>query len=249
MAVGASEEGPRQNERPHVRSPLQVALHCGAMMVKAINVVKVSVLDPIAVCMALMEVVARHRHFWAIENARLVHVVPSIKVGPVVGIIIHGKELGPLVAHFWIAEVWVVRCARPTPAIVLTPAFRLRVKVKLTNLREHVVALVLFDVGVDDRHEFPLRLRKRVEQYIGLGKVRRVPSEVLLPIGVVNVEPKDIVGYIVLVEFLVDAHRIIDVHVIPARLVLADCRKRRETRHPGHSVVLLHHCLRRRPSE
>mmetsp|Transcript_42786 Transcript_42786/g.132453 ORF Transcript_42786/g.132453 Transcript_42786/m.132453 type:complete len:527 (-) Transcript_42786:24-1604(-) len=249
VAVRPRKKGPREHKRPHIGSALKLPLHGGHVVVEAVDVVHVPVLNPEAAGVALVEVVPRHGHLRAVEDARLVHVVPGVEVGPVVGVVVHGEELRPLVPHLRVAEVRVGGGARPAPAVVQLAAVGLREEVKLLELGVDAVPVFALDVRVYDRHQLPFGLFQPIQQLVGLVEVGGVPSEVLLPVRVLDVQPEDVVGDVVLVELPVHAQGILDVHVVPARLVLAHGAEGRQPRQPCHRVVLLQHRVRRRPGE
>lgn len=193
VLVGPREERAGEHEGPDVRGSLQLALDRGHVVVEAVDVVHVAVLDPVVVRVALVEVVAWHRHLGPIEDAGLVHVVPRVKVRPVVWVVVHREELGPLVPHRRVAEVRVEGGARPTPAVVLLPALGLGEEVHVLELLEDPVALLALDVRVDDRHELALGLLEGVQELVGLVEVSGVPREVLLAVSMLNVEPEHVV--------------------------------------------------------
>mmetsp|Transcript_2072 Transcript_2072/g.8074 ORF Transcript_2072/g.8074 Transcript_2072/m.8074 type:complete len:236 (+) Transcript_2072:1067-1774(+) len=221
QAVRAREESTCQHEGSYRRGPEELALNTGHVVVEAVDVVNVAVLDVVAGRMALVQVVARHRDLGAVEDAGLVHVIPSIQIHSVVRVVVQGEELGPLIAHVGVAEVRVERRTRPAPTVVLLPALRLREEVQVLQLFVDVITLVLLDVRVDDRHQLSLVDGQRVQKFVRLREVRRMPSEVLLRVRVLDVQPQHVVGYVVLVELRVDADGIGGVHIVPPGLVLA----------------------------
>mmetsp|Transcript_2071 Transcript_2071/g.8067 ORF Transcript_2071/g.8067 Transcript_2071/m.8067 type:complete len:222 (+) Transcript_2071:1076-1741(+) len=221
MPMRSSEEGPREHKGPHVWGSFQLPLHGRHVVVEAVDVVNIAMLYVVAPGVALVKVVAWHRNLWTVEDAGLVHVIPSIQIHSVVRVVVQGEELGPLIAHVGVAEVRVERRTRPAPTVVLLPALRLREEVQVLQLFVDVITLVLLDVRVDDRHQLSLVDGQRVQKFVRLREVRRMPSEVLLRVRVLDVQPQHVVGYVVLVELRVDADGIGGVHIVPPGLVLA----------------------------
>lgn len=75
----------------------------------------------------------------------------------------------------------------------------------------------------------------------GLGKTAGVPGEVPLAISMLDVQPNDIAGQVVVIEALIDFQHIGLVPVVPAALVVAEGEERGQClgpcRHGGHSGV------------
>lgn len=60
----------------------------------------------------------------------------------------------------------------------------------------------------------------------GLSEVACVPSEVLLPIGVLNVEPQDIVRDVVLLKLVIHRLNVLHVQIVPTALMVAKKRRK-----------------------
>mmetsp|Transcript_64894 Transcript_64894/g.208992 ORF Transcript_64894/g.208992 Transcript_64894/m.208992 type:complete len:680 (+) Transcript_64894:387-2426(+) len=246
VAVRPRKKGPREHKRPHIGSALKLPLHGGHVVVEAVDVVHVPVLNPEAAGVALVEVVPRHGHLRAVEDARLVHVVPGVELRPAVRVDVGLEELRPCVPRCGVAEVRVVGRARPAEALVERPVLASGEHARrLQPLEGGVVGLAL-DVGVDDRHDLPVAAPKGVQHPPGVGKVLRVPGEVLLGVRVLQVQPEEVVGDPHRVEAPVHLHDVLHVHVVPPRLVLAQRRERGQPGPAGDDVVLPQHVLGRR---
>mmetsp|Transcript_139176 Transcript_139176/g.433055 ORF Transcript_139176/g.433055 Transcript_139176/m.433055 type:complete len:583 (-) Transcript_139176:415-2163(-) len=245
VAVRADEEGPRQHEGPHLGRPRQLALHAGLVVEEAVGVVDVPVLDVKAVRVAPVKVIARHRDLGSIEDAGLVHVVPGVQLWPAVGVDAGVEQPRPDLPGGGVAEVGVVRGPRPAKALVLGAVAAPDEDVRLLEPGEDRVVVVTLDVGVDDGHHLPVALGQRVQHPPGVREVLRVPREVALRVGVLQIQPQDVVGNPGVVEALVHLKNVLHIHVVPTGLVLAKCRKRWKSRPTGHSIVLLQDRLRR----
>mmetsp|Transcript_73215 Transcript_73215/g.205608 ORF Transcript_73215/g.205608 Transcript_73215/m.205608 type:complete len:460 (+) Transcript_73215:270-1649(+) len=215
VPVGAGEEGARQDEWPHIGSALQLPLHRGHVMVEAVDVVHVAVLHFVAGHVALVQVVSRHGHLWTVEDAWLVHIIPCVQILPVVGVVVHGEELRPLGPHVRVAEISVRGGAWPTPTVVLAAVLRLGEQVAVPQRSEDTVAVIFLDVRIDDRDQLPLRSVQTIQELVRLREVSRVPSEVLLTVGVLDVQPQDIIWDVVLVELAVDGQGVGDIYIVP----------------------------------
>ena len=91
----------------------------------------------------------------------------------------------------------------------------------LERIHDGVVALVL-DMRIDNVHQLAVMLVQLLLHVQRLSESHGIPGEVLLAIGVLNVEPDHIVRDVALVELAVDVHDILISNVIPATLVICD---------------------------
>lgn len=105
--MGASEEGTRQDEGANIWSSRQLPLHSGHMMIEAIDIVHIPMFNLVVIFTALVQIVSWHGHLRPIEDTWLIHIVPSVEIWPVVGIVIHPEKAGPELSGLWIAEIWV----------------------------------------------------------------------------------------------------------------------------------------------
>mmetsp|Transcript_85066 Transcript_85066/g.259867 ORF Transcript_85066/g.259867 Transcript_85066/m.259867 type:complete len:650 (+) Transcript_85066:880-2829(+) len=119
----------------------------------------------------------------------------------------------------------------------------------VADLLEHVELIVLLDVWVHHVDELPALRGDRIDHLARRGEVGRVPREVRLPVGVLDVQPHDVVGDVVLVEALVHGVHIPLAHVVPPALVLAQGPERWHGRGTCERVKLGGHLRRRRPNE
>lgn len=63
-----------------------------------------------------------------------------------------------------------------------------------------------------------------LKHVLGAGELVGVPGEVALAVGVLDVQPDEVVGDVVLVEALVHSLYVLLVVVVPAALVIGQCR-------------------------
>lgn len=75
----------------------------------------------------------------------------------------------------------------------------------------------------------------------GLGETAGIPGEVPLAISMLDVQPNDITGQVVIIEALIDFQHIGLIPIVPAALVVAEGEERGQClgpcRHGGHSGV------------
>mmetsp|Transcript_9856 Transcript_9856/g.18575 ORF Transcript_9856/g.18575 Transcript_9856/m.18575 type:complete len:260 (-) Transcript_9856:556-1335(-) len=111
----------------------------------------------------------------------------------------------------------------------------------------HVVAVVALDVRVDNVHHLAALGGDVVLHARRCGEEVLVPCEVALAVGVLDVQPDDVVGHDVLVKAVVHLVHIRLVTVVPAALVVPDGEERRQVGVARQRRVLLHHVCGRRP--
>ena len=67
-----------------------------------------------------------------------------------------------------------------------------------------------------------------VDHIHGIGELLRVPSEISLAVGVLDVQPNDVDGNVELVEVGVDRENVVLIVVVPSTLVISDGEGRRK---------------------
>mmetsp|Transcript_48915 Transcript_48915/g.157332 ORF Transcript_48915/g.157332 Transcript_48915/m.157332 type:complete len:741 (+) Transcript_48915:977-3199(+) len=299
VLVRADEEGPREHEGPVPRHALLQAFEGGPMMVVAVHVVHIPVLD-VAVG---VDGIPRASHLGAVENGRLVHVVPDVQV--LVGALVLVEcELGaPVVAHPRVREVGVPRGARPAPALEvrdrrvrvrdlfalpfslvcrvrdlghlplavllivpdlrlhrrgvvdllrLLPVRRLGVrrvihhlpvdlldeKALITDLLIDMELVILLDVRIHHVDKHPALGGYGVHHFLRRREARRVPCEVGLAVGVLDVKPNHVIREVVLVVVGIHTQGVLLGHVVPAALMFAQGPQRRHGRTARQRVEL-----------
>ncbi|KAL8773282.1 MAG: hypothetical protein Q9194_004379, partial [Teloschistes cf. exilis] len=184
---------------------------------ETVDVVHVAVLPA-----AEMEVVLRHRRFWAVEHGGLVHVVPEESVRSDALEAGVGEKRFPPLDNSRVEGVGPVGGTGPAPAledvVVLIDDGKI---LSLQCIHYRVVGFVL-DVRIHDDDKFAAIVSEMFLHAKGVGKVVFVPGEIFLAFGILNVEPDDVVRDSVLVEFAVDVFDILVSHVIPSALVIAE---------------------------
>ena len=63
--------------------------------------------------------------------------------------------------------------------------------------------------GVNDGHKLAVMLVELLVHLLGVGESIRIPREVLLLVRVLDVEPDDVVGNVVLVKLAIDVHNVL----------------------------------------
>mmetsp|Transcript_75972 Transcript_75972/g.195731 ORF Transcript_75972/g.195731 Transcript_75972/m.195731 type:complete len:317 (+) Transcript_75972:1215-2165(+) len=91
----------------------------------------------------------------------------------------------------------------------------------VTDLLVDVEVLLLLDMRIDNVDELAALRRDGVGHLVGRGEIGRVPREVSLTVGVLDVKPDDIVWDVVLVVARIHCGHVLLAHVVPAALVLA----------------------------
>jgi hypothetical protein len=103
-----------------------------------------------------------------------------------------------------ISEIDISRVSGPAPSVEFASARLLYINICLLRATVDVVVIVDLDVRVDNCHHLaPLRCDV-LDHFIRRRKFDRIPSEVALSVGVLDVEPYDIGRNVVNVEVCVD---------------------------------------------
>jgi hypothetical protein len=103
-----------------------------------------------------------------------------------------------------ISEIDICRVAGPAPSVEFASARLLYINICLFRATVDVVVIVDLDVRVDNCHHLaPLRCDV-LDHFIWRWKFDRIPREVALSVGVLDVEPDDIGRNVVNVEVCVD---------------------------------------------
>mmetsp|Transcript_118101 Transcript_118101/g.220809 ORF Transcript_118101/g.220809 Transcript_118101/m.220809 type:complete len:268 (-) Transcript_118101:1761-2564(-) len=115
VLVRTDEERAGEHKGAITRSSFLQALEGGPMHVVAVHVVQISVFH----ISVWMDCITRHRDLWAVEDRRLIHVVPDVSIGIGALVLAQCKLAAPVFAHLWIREIWVARCTRPAPPFIV----------------------------------------------------------------------------------------------------------------------------------
>lgn len=92
----------------------------------------------------------------------------------------------------------------------------------------HKIATFAFDVGIDDSNELTSGARQVVHHVLGVGKLNRIPGEVLLSISVLNVQPHDVDRHVVGVKVFDDRSDIVFIVVVPSALMICQSKVLKE---------------------
>mmetsp|Transcript_8128 Transcript_8128/g.30544 ORF Transcript_8128/g.30544 Transcript_8128/m.30544 type:complete len:725 (+) Transcript_8128:1218-3392(+) len=239
-----SVEGAGQNEGTLIllRAPEREASAGCHVQVQPVDVVPLPAFYALPVQLRFL-----HGHLGPIEDRRLVHVIPREQVQSRSLILVQRELLRPPLPNVRTGEVRIGRAAGPAPAVVvLLAAFVLDVVSLRSRLVVDVVARVPLDVGIDDGDHLPALGSKALLHLHGVGEERLVPREVLLLIGVLNIQPDHVDGEVVVLEALVDLRNVLLVLVVPPALVKTQREHRGQIRRPRDVSVLRHHALGRR---
>ena len=192
----------------------------------AVGVVDVAVLPAVVV-----DAVLGHRHLDAVEDGRLVHVVPDEGVAHAAREAVVTEQRLPPLARRGQEAVDPQRLAWPAVALPRRGGLLVLDREVLgRQLLVHAVPVELLDVRVDDGDELARALVELRLHADGVRERQRIPREVLLVVEVVNVKPDDVVGDVVLVELAVDAAYVLVRHVVPAALVVRNGELLRQLR-------------------
>mmetsp|Transcript_62451 Transcript_62451/g.149055 ORF Transcript_62451/g.149055 Transcript_62451/m.149055 type:complete len:262 (+) Transcript_62451:1252-2037(+) len=104
----------------------------------------------------------------------------------------------------------------------------------------HLVAILLLDVGVNNRNEFSLGSGDALHHLLRRWEIAGVPSKILLAIRVLDVEPDNIHWQVILIKVLVDHLHILLISVVPAALMLAQGKQGWQRRKACEGMPLLH---------
>mmetsp|Transcript_43433 Transcript_43433/g.114479 ORF Transcript_43433/g.114479 Transcript_43433/m.114479 type:complete len:226 (+) Transcript_43433:1267-1944(+) len=207
-------------------------------MKETVHVVDVPMFHRVVLHVTLVQIISRHCHLRPIEDARFIHVVPCVEVRPAVRIKVRLEELGPLVAHLWVAEVRVHGVPWPTPALILAKRRIPRQQIARLQFLVDCILGFFLDVRINYRDKLALGGGKAVKQLVSILEMSGMPCKILLAIGVLDVQPKHVVGNTVLVKIGVHCKGVLHIHVVPPRLVFAECRHRWHAGKSCHCVVL-----------
>lgn len=67
-----------------------------------------------------------------------------------------------------------------------------------------------------------------LKHFFGLWEILRVPGEVAFAIRVLNVQPNEVIGDVVLIKPLINSFYIFLINIVPATLMVSESGKRRE---------------------
>ncbi len=126
----------------------------------------------------------------------------------------------PPQSHALLTKVGPGGAARPAPAVDGIAVLVLDEQVALLGLAVDVVAGVDLDVRVDDGDELAAVQCQVLHHLLGVRELDGVPREVALAVGVLDVEPEDVEGQLVLLEAGVHGAHVLLVVVVPAALVV-----------------------------
>ena len=185
VLLGSSKGRPCQDERSEaVVGSLKVAFESAHDVEVSVQVVNVAVLPS-----SVVDDVLGHGDLGAVEHAWLVHVVPSVDVQGRSLVVVEHVLLGEVFASFRVEKVRVVRSSGPAPTFVIASVFGLDVKAEIGQVLVHPVAVVLLDVRVDDGDKLAADGCQVGDHFERRRELPVVPGEVLLGVGVLDVEP------------------------------------------------------------
>ena len=108
--------------------------------------------------------------------------------------------------------------AGPAPTVQNIAVFIFDEESFLLGIAVNWVARVGFNVGIDDGYQFAAVARQIVYHVDWVGKFGGVPCEVAFVVGVLDVEPHYVHGYLVFFEAQVYAFDVLLVVIIPSTL-------------------------------
>ncbi len=125
----------------------------------------------------------------------------------------------------------IFKCLSTSPrTVILVPILVLHVQVICLRIRVHKIPAVLFDVRVNDGDHPPSLGSQGVDHVGGVRELDAVPREVLLAVGVLDVEPQEVVGEVDLVKLDVNAPHVLLVIVVPPGVMETDGKQLRKKR-------------------
>ena len=131
-------------------------------------------------------------------------------------------------------EIQVRRIARPAiPVVIGSPVLVLDVELLRLRLGVDVVVPRALDVRVNNRDHPPPLGPQLLLHRLRIRKEMLVPRQVPLPVSVLNVEPKDVVGIVELLELSVHGRKVPLVLVVPPALVVPQAEQRWEGNFPN----------------
>ena len=135
----------------------------------------------------------------------------------------------------------------PAPAVEWRVAGLVLDKVVVVlGLGVNVIAGVGLDVRIDDGDELAAIVSQVAHHVLGRGKLELVPGEVALAVRVLDVEPHDVHGNLVLLEAVVDRAHVLLVVVVPAALMIGEREYGRQLCVAREQAVLTEHVVRSR---
>lgn len=139
--------GARENERAAWRTwiAMQKRVICSVDECHAVDVVHITMFP-----VAMVEIVLWHGRFRAIEDRRLVHVVPDKGVRRGTGKGLVSEQRAPPFNGSWVKAVNPVGRARPAPAFIDVVVFVLDCEGFGLEFIDHMVITFILDMGIDD---------------------------------------------------------------------------------------------------
>ena len=207
------------------------------------GVVNFPVLHPPGVNQVLL-----HRNLRSVEHGRLVHVVPDVQVLGASLVLVQRELTRPPVPNRRGGHVQVRGAPRPAPPVKVGASVRLfHVKVLGFRFLVNGVPAVLLHVRVHDGDHLTPPRRQVLDHPPRRGELAGVPRHVPLAVGVLDVQPQDVVRYVVSVESRVHLGDVLLVPVVPPALVVPQRERRGHPRGAREGRVLPYHRRRRGP--